>query len=296
MPETRKSVRTSRLEVAYEARGEVGAPPIVLLHGFPDDARTWDRVSDTLVEAGYRTLAPYLRGFGETRFLDEGTPRSGQLGALGQDVIEFVDALGLGSFTLVGHDWGARAAYIAVALLPERVHGLVTVSVGYGTNDPHQEVSFEQARAYWYQWYFGLDRGRQALEANRRELCRKLWETWSPGWSFDEKEFEATARSFENPDFVEVAIHSYRHRWGNAPGDPSYEALEDRLADPPPIPVPTTVLHGEEDGATLPETSAGKEHFFTGAYERRVLPGVGHFVQRERPEAVVEAVLEQAQG
>ena len=250
----------------------------------------------TLAEAGYRTLVPYLRGFGGTRFLDEDAPRSGQLTALGQDVIEFVDALGLGSFTLVGHDWGARAAYVAAALLPERVRGLVAISVGYGTNDPRQELSFEQARAYWYQWYFGLDRGREALEADRRALCRELWETWSPGWRFDEREFEATASSFDNQDFVEVAIHSYRHRWGNAPGDPYHEDLEARLSEPPPISVPTTVLHGEDDGATLPETSAGKEHFFTGPYERLVLPGVGHFVQRERPEAVVEAVLERARG
>ena len=147
-----------------------------------------------------------------------------------------------------------------------------------------------------YQWYFGLDRGREALEADRRALCRKLWETWSPGWRFDEREFEATASSFDNQDFVEVAIHSYRYRWGNAPGDPYYEDLEARLSEPPPISVPTTVLHGEDDGATLPETSAGKERFFAGPYERLVLPGVGHFVQRERPEAVVEAVLERARG
>ncbi len=294
MAQSARSVRTPHLEIAYEERGEAGTLPVVLLHGFPDDARTWDAVAGALAGEGYRTLAPYLRGFGATRFLDERAPRSGQLAALGQDVVEFVDALGLDRFTLVGHDWGARAAYIAAALLPGRVRGLVALAVGYGTNDPRQELSFEQARAYWYQWYFGLDRGREVLEEDRRGFCRYLWETWSPGWEFDEGEYEMTAASFDNPDFVEVAIHSYRHRWGAAPGDPRYDDLEARLAGPPDISVPTTVLMGADDGATLPETSAGKEKRFTAAYDRRVLPGVGHFVQRERPEAVVEAVLERA--
>lgn len=285
------SVRTSKLEVAYEERGEADSPPIVLLHGFPDDAKTWDKVVRPLANAGYRTIAPYLRGYGGTRFLDDATPRSGQLAALGQDLVEFVDALSLDRFTLVGHDWGARAAYIAAAGVPEKIAGLVILAVGYGTNDPDQKLPIEQVRNYWYQWFFNMEQGKRELEENRREFCRKLWETWSPGWNFTDEEFEATAASFDNPDFVEVAVHSYRHRWNNADADPDYDDLETRLSGPPKISVPTTVLMGEDDGATLPETSEGKEHFFTGGYERRVLSGVGHFVQREAPEAVVAAVL-----
>ncbi len=286
-----KTVRTSNLEVAYEERGEPSSPPVVLVHGFPDDARTWDRVAETLAGSGYRTVAPYVRGYGETRFLDDSTLRSGQISALGRDLAEFVDSLGLGRFVLVGHDWGARAAYVFASLHPERVSSLVALAVGYGTNSPDQRLSPAQTHNYWYQWYFNMEKGRKELESNRRAFCEHLWRVWSPNWDFPDEEFEATARSFDNPDFVGVAIHSYRHRWANAEGDPEYDELEKRLADPPKISVPTTLLMGGADGATLPETSEGKEGFFTKEYERRVLPGVGHFIQREAPEAVVEAVL-----
>jgi pimeloyl-ACP methyl ester carboxylesterase len=166
--------------------------------------------------------------------------------------------------------------------------------VGYGTNNPNQVISFAQARAYWYQWYFALDRGRVVLETDRRGFCRKLWETWSPGWHFDDKTFEETAKSFENPDFLNIAIHSYRHRWGNATGDPYYNSLETVVAEMPRITIPTIIIHGEDDGATLPEASAHKEHYFTNTYTRRVLANVGHFVQRERPDLVIKAILELA--
>lgn len=289
---TTKTIRTFRLEVAYEERGEPDSTPVILVHGFPDDARTWQRVSEPLAGAGYRTIAPYLRGYGGTRFLDGSTSRSGQLSALGRDLVEFTDAMGLDRFVLVGHDWGARAAYILASLHPERVSSLVTLAVGYGTNNPDQSLSPAQTQNYWYQWYFNMEKGREELESNRRAFCEHLWRAWSPNWEFTDEEFEETARSFDNPDFVEIAIHSYRHRWANAGGDPAYDELEDHLANPPKITVPTTLLMGEADGATLPETSEGKESFFTADYERRVLPDVGHFIQREDPGAVVEAVME----
>lgn len=289
-----KKIETSRLEVAYEEKGDPSSPPVVLVHGFPDDARTWEKVSEPLAEAGYRTIAPYVRGYGETRFLDGSTPRSGQLAALGRDLAEFTEAMGLERFALVGHDWGARAAYILASLHPERVSSLITLAVGYGTNSPDQKLSPAQTQNYWYQWYFNMEKGRKELEENRRAFCKHLWRAWSPNWEFTDEEFENTARSFDNSDFVEIAIHSYRHRWANAESDPEYEELENRLSGPPKIHVPTTLLMGGADGATLPETSEGKEGFFTKEYERRVIPSVGHFIQREAPEAVVEAVLERA--
>jgi pimeloyl-ACP methyl ester carboxylesterase len=292
MTEKIRYVRTPRLEIAYEEKGDRKNLPIVLIHGFPDDVRTWDAVVSALVEAGYQTLTPYLRGFGPTRFLDEETPRSGQLTALGQDVIDFADALGIDEFILVGHDWGARAGYVVSSARPERVHSLLAISVGYGTNNPGQVISFAQARAYWYQWYFATERGRIALETDRKGFCRKLWEIWSPGWHFEEETFEDTAKSFDNPDFVNISIHSYRHRWGYAPGDPYYNNLEELIANAKLITVPTIVIHGEDDGATLPETSADKEKFFTNFYKRYVLPKIGHFVQRENPDFVVKAILE----
>jgi len=289
---THKTVRTKFLEVAYEERGDPRGVPIILAHGFPDDVRTWDRVVATLADRGFRTLAPYTRGFGRTKFLDDEAFRTGQIAALTQDLMDFADALGIERFALVGHDWGARAAYGAAALWPERVRALVALSVGYGTSRPDERLSFEQARAYWYQWYFALERGREALERGRREFCRKLWRIWSPGFKFSDEEYDRTAESFENPDFVEVAIHSYRQRWGFVAGDLAYMDLEVKLKGMPPIRAPTILLHGADDGATLAETSAGRERFFMSKYVRRVLPDVGHFIQRERPEVVVEAVLE----
>ena len=289
-----KYAQTPRLKIAYEEQGNENAQPIILVHGFPDDVRTWDGVAGALIEAGHRTLVPYLRGFGPTQFLDKETPRSGQLTALAQDLIDFANALEVEKYILVGHDWGARAGYIVSAIQRERVCGLVAISVGYGTNNPNQVISFAQARAYWYQWYFALDRGRIALETDRRGFCRKLWETWSPGWHFDDKTFEETAKSFDNPDFVNIAMHSYRHRWGNATGDPYYNSLETVFAEMPRITIPTIIIHGEDDGATLPEASAHKEHYFTNTYTRRVLANVGHFVQRERPDLVIKAILELA--
>ncbi len=286
-----KTVQTPVLEVAYEERGAADASPVILVHGFPDDIHTWGAVAGRLIEAGYRTLAPYVRGFGPTRFLSDATRRTGQIAALTRDVIEFADAAGIDRFTLVGHDWGARAAYGVAALHPERVTALVTLSVGYGTSTLQQVLSAAQARAYWYQWYFALDRGESALAADPAGFCQTLWRIWSPGWRFSEEEFAATAQSFQNPDFVPVTMHSYRHRWGLAPGDPAYHDLDAWLATCPPVSVPAVMLHGADDGATLPESSEAKDRYFQNGYTRRVLSGVGHFIQRERPEAVVEAVF-----
>jgi pimeloyl-ACP methyl ester carboxylesterase len=284
-------VETSALTIAYEDRGPSGGFPVVLLHGWPDDVRTWDGVVPKLNDAGFRTIAPYLRGFGPTEFRDKSITRSGQLAALGSDVIEMAQALELQRFALVGHDWGARAAYIAAAELSDRVTKLVAISVGYGTNSPNQQLPLTQIKNYWYHWYFSLPRGIELVNNSRRELGEFMWRTWSPTWRFSEAECAETAASFENPDWAEVTIHSYRHRWGHADGDPGYAELERRLASPPQISVPTLVLHGVIDACNDPATSENKEKFFTGRYERKLLPNVGHFPQREDPEAVAREII-----
>jgi pimeloyl-ACP methyl ester carboxylesterase len=282
---------TPLLDIAYEASGPEGGTPAILLHGWPDDVRTWDRIAPALAAAGWRVFVPYLRGYGPTRFRSDATMRSGQLSALGKDLLDFADALGLGRFTVVGHDWGARAAYIAAALAPERVRRCVALSVGWGSNDPKQPLSLRQARNYWYHWFMALERGAEQVRADGKAFARCLWETWSPpGW-FSDDALAATARSFENPDWAAVTLHSYRHRWGLADGDPAYAALEARLLPTPAIGVPTLVIHGGADGANDPSTSAGRERLFSGRYERRVLDGIGHFPQREAPAAVIDAIL-----
>jgi len=267
---------------------------VILLHGFPDDPRTWDGSVAALAAAGCRVLVPYLRGYGPTRFLDPATPRSGEQAALGSDLRAFMDALDLQSATLVGYDWGGRAACVVAALWPERVRALVSIG-GYNIQNiarANRPASAEQEYRYWYQWYFHTERGRAGLESNRREICRLLWQLWSPNWKFSDAEFERTAEAFDNPDFVEVVIHSYRHRYGAAPGDPALRDVEARLAATPIIAVPTVVLHGACDGVGAAETSEGHHRFFSGPYRREVVPVAGHFLPREAPEAVTRAVLE----
>ena len=287
------TVRTPTLEIAYESHGRPDGVPVVLLHGFPDDARAFDGTAPPLVSAGCRVLVPYLRGYGPTRFLDANEPRMAQQAAIGQDLLDFLDALDIASVALAGYDWGGRAACIAAIIAPARVRALVTIG-GYNvqnTRVPSPPGSVAQERAYWYQWYFNTERGRAGLAKHRRELCRLLWQEWSPTWKFDDGTFDRTAPSFDNPDFVPVVIHSYRHRHGNAPGDPGLEAMEARLAARPPITVPTVILHGGDDAVSLARGVGRDIALFPPGTEERVVPGVGHFMPRENPQAVVDALL-----
>ena len=290
----RLTVRTATLDIACEAHGPADGPAVVLLHGFPDDVRTWDGVAPALAAAGCRVLVPWLRGYGPTRFLDPATPRSGQQAALGADLLALLDALGIGQATLAGYDWGGRAACVVAALWPRRVRGLVSIN---GYNIQHiasaaRPGTAAQELRYWYQWYFHTERGRAGLAANRRELCRLLWRLWSPNWDFDEATFARTADSFDNPDSVDVVIQSYRHRYGAAPGDPALDEIEARLAARPPITVPAIVLHGEADGVDPPTAEDRPAALFTGPYRRTLIPGAGHFLPREAAEVIAAAVLE----
>jgi pimeloyl-ACP methyl ester carboxylesterase len=283
-------VRTPVLDVAYETWGPASGPPVVLVHGWPDDASCWERVADLLVADGCRVLAPYLRGFAPTRFLDAATPRTGQIAALAQDLADLLEALDLHDVVLAGHDWGGRAACGVAALWPERLRGMVAISVPY-LPAPAPVGDLEQEHAYWYQWFFTTARGRGVLRDDRRRLCRYLWQTWAPGWAFDGAEFERAARAWDDDDWPLVTAHSYASRWGEAELDPAYADVQARLAAGPPIAVPAIVLHGGDDGATLPSATEGQEARFTGGYVREVLPGVGHFPPREAPAEVAAAVL-----
>jgi pimeloyl-ACP methyl ester carboxylesterase len=289
-----KRVRTSVLDIAYEESGPTDGVAVLLMHGFPYDPRTYDEVAPPLVETGCRVIVPYLRGYGATRFLASDTLRSGQQAALGNDLKELMDALALERAVLAGYDWGGRAACIVAALWPERVLGLVSAN-GYNIQDiagSTKPASAEQEHRLWYQYYFHTERGRAGLEANRHEFCRFIWQLWSPDWRFDDATYDRTAASFDNPDFVDVVIHSYRHRFGYADGDPSLEAIERALAAKPRISVPTIVLHGDGSGLSPPESSLKHAAYFTGPYQRRVIPTAGHNLPQEAPDAFTDAVLE----
>jgi pimeloyl-ACP methyl ester carboxylesterase len=291
-----KTVRTKVLEIGYHESGDPAGFPVILLHGFPDDAHAYDGVAPLLAKAGHRALAVYLRGYGPTRFLDPAAPRMAEQAAIGQDVIDFADALALPRFAVAGYDWGGRAAAIAAALHPDRVRAAVLVG-GYtiqNTVAPGRPGPPLAARRLWYQWYFNTDAGRAGLEQNRRALSELLWREWSPTWRFSAEMFDLTARSFDNPDFVDCVIHSYRHRNFNAPGEPRFLEVERRLATRPPIAVPTIVLYGGDDSFGHPgaEITVDDRATLSMLVAKRIVEGAGHFVPHEKPEAFSSALVD----
>ncbi|MGC1447316.1 MAG: alpha/beta hydrolase [Xanthobacteraceae bacterium] len=288
-----RHIRTPLLDIAYEESGPADGAPVFLMHGWPYDPRCYDEVVPPLVAAGCRVIVPYLRGFGATRLLSPDTPRSGQQAALGNDLCELMDALSVERAVLAGYDWGGRAACIVAALWPRRVRGLVTGN-GYNIQNipaSNNPASPEQERRYWYQYYFHTERARAGLETNRRGFCRLLWELWSPHWAFDDATFEQSAVSFDNPDFVAITIQSYRHRYGNAPGDPALEPIEVKLAAQPKIEVPTIILQGDADGVQPADAFEKLDANFTGPHQRRRLPKIGHNLPQETPRAFADAIL-----
>jgi pimeloyl-ACP methyl ester carboxylesterase len=288
-----RHAQTRWLNIAYEEHGPADGSSVVLLHGFPYSPRAFDAVAPRLADKGRRVIVPYLRGYGPTRFLSADTMRSGQQAAIGSDLIDLLDALAIPRATLMGFDWGARATAIVATLHPERVHGLVNAG-GYQIQDIERLSGIlppEVEHRLWYQTYFNTERGRAGLTVGRAAYCEYLWRLWSPTWARSPETYAATAISFDNPDFVEVVIHSYRHRCGAAPGDPALDDVEAKLATKPPITVPTIALWGADDGVMPPPAKDADVQRFTGPYERRILPGVGHAVPHEAPDAVVAAIL-----
>ncbi len=288
-----REVEAGVLRIAYLDHGDPQATPVVLLHGFPYDIHAYDDVTPQLLAGGYRVLVPYLRGFGPTRFLSPKTFRSGQQAALGSDLLAFMDALALPRAVLAGYDWGGRAACVVAALWPERAIGLVSAT-GYNIQDiaaAAEPLSPQMEHRLWYQYYFHGDRGRAGLEQDRAGFCKLLWQLWSPSWQFDEASYLRSAQSFENPDFVDVTIHSYRHRFGLVPGDEAVQAIEAQLATQPIIHVPTIVLHGRDDGVAPLEGSVRHQRFFSGRYERHEIDKAGHNLPQEAPVAFADAIM-----
>lgn len=288
------TTRAGVLEVAWHECGPADGPPVFLMHGFPYDIHSYADVAPMLAQAGCRAIVPYLRGYGPTRFLSADTMRSGEQAALGADLLALMDALQVPRAVLAGYDWGGRAACVVAALWPERCAGLVSYN-GYNIHDVARSMipeSPEQERRYWYQYYFHGERGRAGLAKHRRELTKLLWQLWSPTWAFDDATFERSAAAFDNPDFVDVVIHSYRQRYGLEPGDPAYADIERRLAQQPPIGVPAITFDGADDGVRAPVQASAHAHRFTGPRTHRIVPGTGHNMPQEAPRVFADAVLE----
>ena len=289
-----RNIDAGPLNIAYYEAGPADGPAVMLMHGFPYDIHSYVDVAPILVAQGCRVVVPYLRGFGPTRFREEATLRSGEQAALGADMMALMDALGIQRAVFAGYDWGGRAACVGAALWPERCSGLVCVN-SYLIQDiagamvparPDREVPL------WYQYYFQLERGRVGLAANRRSIARLLWTQWSPNWKFDEACFERTAIAHDNPDYVDVVIHSYRHRFGLADGDPRYADIERKLAAQPAISVPSITLDGDGDGVSPATDGSWSAPKFTRSRVHRVVPRAGHNLPQEEPEAFAASVMD----
>jgi pimeloyl-ACP methyl ester carboxylesterase len=289
-----KQIDAGLLNVGYAEAGPATGPAVILLHGWPYDIHSFVDVAPLLASKGYRTIVPYVRGYGPTRFLSADTVRNGQPSAVALDTVALMDALGIQKPILAGFDWGARTAAIIAALWPEHCRGLVSVS-GYliGSQEAgRQPLPPDAEFQWWYQFYFATDRGRAGYEKYRRDFNKLIWKLASPRWKFDDPTFDRTAASFDNPDHVAIVVHAYRWRQGLADGERRYDDLEKRLAGFPVITVPTITMEGDANGAPHPEPSAYARKF-SGKYEHRnIAGGIGHNLPQEAPEAFVRAVVD----
>jgi pimeloyl-ACP methyl ester carboxylesterase len=284
-------IRTDTLDIAYTSGGPEAGFPVLLLHGWPDAPDAWAGVTPALEAAGYRWIAPWLRGFGPTSFLDADTPRDGSAAALASDALDLADALGIGRFAVLGHDWGGRTAYALSAIAPERIAASVVLAIGYTPHGRFVVPDFEQSARWWYQWLMTSDAGAAKVAADPIGFARAQWDTWSPpGW-FDEASFAKAAEDFRNPDWVAITLHGYRYRWGNEPLDPRYAAARAAIAATERLNVATLLLQGGDDRCDPPSETEAQVQGFAGHYERLVLAGVGHFPAREAPDAVAKAAI-----
>jgi pimeloyl-ACP methyl ester carboxylesterase len=285
------AIKTSILEISFLDEGPRQGPVVFLLHGWPDDIRAWRKVGPILNAAGFRTIIPYLRGFGFTRFLSKETVRDGRGVALAQDVIDLADALGVSNFFVAGHDWGARAAYLLAALFPSRVARIATMGLPFQPRGEFPIPSFPQARLFWYQWFMCTDGGAAAVRRDPVGFSRIQWDTWSPeGW-YEEEEFVETAESFMNPDWPSVTLSGYRSRWLPEPVDHRYDELQRRMGGVAQLKTPTLTISGGADRCDPPASFEEMDNSFTGRYQLMTLEYVGHFPSREAAETVGRALV-----
>lgn len=296
--EVKMSILTTKTEVlkqAYERSGPKKGELLLLVHGWPDSPRAWDKVLPRLHQAGFQTIVPYLRGYGPSGFRDpilgRKHRRTGQPVAFARDMIDLADRLGMKRFHFVGHDWGARTGYALAALFPERLKSLTALSVPFepGKAAPPR---FPQARAFWYQWFLCTKPGEKKFREDPVAFGKAQWDVWSPpGW-YKQNDLDEAAKSWRGKDFDEVVLHGYRSRWGHAEQDPRYAPLQERFESTKLLHTPTLLLHGKEDHCELAETTEGAERYFTTPYHRVLLDDVGHFPQRENSELTTAILLE----
>jgi len=289
-----KQINAGLLNVGYVEMGPAGGSPVLLLHGWPYDIHSFVDVAPLLASAGYRVIVPFVRGYGTTRFLSADAFRNGEPAAVAWDVIDLMDTLKINKAILAGFDWGARSANIIGVIWPERCKAMVSVS-GYliGSQESGKQPLPPAAELqWWYQFYFATERGRLGYDKYRHDFAKLIWQIASPKWKFDDPTFDRSAAAFENPDHVAISIHNYRWRLALAQGEPKYDDMNRRLAQFPPIAVPTITMEGDANGAPHVDPSAYRNKF-SGKYEHRnVTGGIGHNLPQEAPQAFAQAVID----
>ena len=289
-----KQIEAGVLNVGYIDDGPPDGPVVILLHGWPYDIHSFVDVVPLLSSRGYRTIVPYLRGYGTTSFLSKETFRNGQPSALAVDIIDLMDVLSIEKAIIAGFDWGARTANIIGALWPERCKAMVSVSGYLIGNQESGKIPLPPIAElqWWYQYYFAIERGKAGYEKYTHDFAKLIWQTASPKWNFSDATFEKSAPSFNNPDHVSIVIHNYRWRLGLAKGEEKYSDMEKRLAVGPVITVPAITMEGDANGAPHPDSSAYANKF-TGKYKYRLITGgIGHNLPQEAPKDFADAIVE----
>lgn len=269
---------------------EAGRGPLVLcLHGFPDNAHTYAELLPALAHAGFRGVAPFMRGYAPTSPSPDGRY---QAVLLAQDAIALIGALeSTGRAFVVGHDWGATAAYGAVALAPERVGRLVTLGAAHpaAVRGP-LATRYERHKGIWHAYFFQMPYAEQVVSANDFAFLEDWWRDASP--EYDPAPVIGRVKAtFRQPGVLTAALGYYRHSFHPANRDPALQALQER-ASTAPTPVPTLALHGTRDRPGRLEAFESMDDLFPAGLEKVVYPGAGHFVHIERPGDVNRRIVE----
>jgi pimeloyl-ACP methyl ester carboxylesterase len=280
------SVQANGLNFSYL---EMGSGPLVLaLHGFPDTPRTFRHQTAALAAAGYRVVTPYMRGYFPT---DAPSDASYEAAALARDTLSLIDVLADEPIILIGHDWGASAAYRAAVLASKKIAKLITIAVPYGETFWNTFITNPaQQRRSWYMFFFQMPWAEEAVAHNDFAFLERLWQDWSPGWVYPPEELQAVKETFRKPGVLTAALNYYRHSFNPAYDQPALQAIRER--DGEPIMVPTLYIHGAQDGGIGVETTEGMEEWFRNGLEKQIIADAGHFVHQEQPDRVNRLILE----
>lgn len=292
-------VNTSTLSITYydSAPENKTAPVVILVHGFPYSIDSYVYAAPKLAAHGYRVIAPYLRGYGPTTFLSPTTPRSAEQAALGKDIIDLMDAVGIDKAIFAGYDWGTVAVNAAAAIWPNRCSGMVAAN-SYLIQNRQTAWAIATPASLATKWYFYVfltPQGYSAFASDTRGWAETLWSKNSPKWKYTQAQLDAAVPAFRNPDYIDIATNFYRNRLLYAPGDPAYEILANQLDKQPPIKVPAVTLDPDQASVFPVTNGSTTAKFFTGPRVHHIINGCGENIPLEQPQVFVDAVLEVVQ-